>query len=305
MHNWRLPVSADELLVEEIRSMVPFRYRKSRRLDETREVTIRTELSLERSGRSVGIKSYIDNTVKDHRIRMLFQTGLEANHVTVDSIYELAQRPIQPKAEWRNPSNTQHQNAFVSISNGREGLTIANKGLNEYEVLASQNTIAVTLLRGVRELGDWGVFATPEAQCLGQHIVEMELISHDLDVIESNAYVQAYQFPVPWTVQQTGVHGGTLPATHEFLQWEGDHLAFSALKRGEAIDDMLFRVFNVSSETTSLKVTPSFEAKEVYESTIVEDQGETMRVTDEGSYVLNVGPAKIQTIGIQTTTRVK
>ncbi|WP_315795909.1 alpha-mannosidase [Paenibacillus sp. BIC5C1] len=303
VHNWKLPVGADELLDEEIRSMVPFRYRKSRRLDETREVSIRTELSLEKKGRSVGIKSYIDNTVQDHRIRMLFQTGLEASHVTVDSIYELAERPIQPEAEWRNPSNAQHQNAFVSISNGREGLTIANKGLNEYEVLASQNTIAVTLLRGVRELGDWGVFATPEAQCHGQHILEMELISHDLDVIESDAYVQAYQFPVPWTVQQTGVHGGTLPATHEFLQWEGDHLAFSALKRGEANDDMLFRVFNVSSKSTSLKVTPSFEAKEVYESTIVEDQGEAMKVVDEESYVLNVGPAKIQTIGIQPTTR--
>ncbi|MFB4327613.1 alpha-mannosidase [Paenibacillus sp. CR_12] len=302
-HAWKLPTRADDLLDEEIRSMVPFRYRQSRRVSEMAEVRIVTELTLEKDSRRVGIKSYIDNTVRDHRIRMLFRTGLEADHVTVDSIYELAQRPIQPEAEWSNPSNAQHQNAFVSISNGREGLTIANKGLNEYEVLAEGNTLAVTLLRGVRELGDWGVFATPEAQCLGQHTLEMELIAHDLDVIRSRAYVQAYQFPVPWTVQQTGVHGGTLPASQEFLQWEGEGLAFSALKQGEEKHDLMFRVFNVSSEAATMKVKPLFQVDQVYESTIIEEMGETLSPDEDERYALKVGPATIQTLGIQTPAR--
>ncbi|MFG1733013.1 alpha-mannosidase [Paenibacillus sp. 843] len=298
-HTWKLPTRADDLLDEEIRSMVPFRFRQSRRVSEMAEVRLVTELTLEKDSRSVGIKSYIDNTVRDHRIRMLFRTGLEAKHATVDSIYELAKRRIQPEAEWSNPSNTQHQNSFVSISSGHEGLTIANKGLNEYEVLADQNVLAITLLRGVRELGDWGVFATPEAQCLGQHIAEMELIPHGLDVVNSGAYVQAYQFSVPWTVQQTGVHEGPLPSSHAFLRWEGEGLAFSALKRGEESDDILFRAFNVSSEATWMKITPSFNVDQVYESTIMEDQGGPIS-RDEAGYVLKVGPAKIQTIGIQS-----
>lgn len=302
-HRWMLPSRADDLLDEEIRSMVPFRFRKSKRVDEVAEVRIVTELTLEKNSRSIGIQSFINNTVQDHRIRMLFKTGLEADQVTVDSIYELAKRPIQPESEWSNPSNAQHQNAFVSISNGQEGLTIANKGLNEYEVLPDQNTIAVTLLRGVRELGDWGVFATPEAQCLGQHILQMELISHDLDVIRSHAYAKAYQFPVPWTVQQTGVHGGVLPASHEFLQWEGEGLAFSALKQGEERHDLLLRAFNVSSEAASMKILPSFKVDQVYESTIIEELGAALIPDEDESYVLEVGPAKIQTIGIQASVQ--
>lgn len=301
---WNLPLGADALLDEEIRSMVPFRYRKSRRVSETAGVKIVTELTLGKDSRFVGIRSMIDNTVKDHRIRMLFKTGLQTGHVMADSIYEVARRPIQPEAAWSNPSNAQHQNAFISLSDGKAGLTVANQGLNEYEVLPANNTMAVTLVRGVRELGDWGVFATPEAQCLGAHILEMKLISHDADVVESGAFIEAYQFPVPWTVRQTGVHGGKLPGNHTFLEWEGDRLAFSALKLGEENEDLMFRVFNVSTaEPSTLSVKPSFQVNGVYESTIIEQRGEEMGRNEQSRYTVELGPAKIQTIGIRPALR--
>lgn len=57
----------------------------------------------------------------------------------------------------------------MSLFDGEKGVTIGNYGLNEYEILPDNNTIAITLLRSVGEMGDWGYFPTPEAQCLGQH----------------------------------------------------------------------------------------------------------------------------------------
>jgi alpha-mannosidase len=266
---------------------------------ETAEVKLLTELTLDKFSRSIGIASTIDNTVEDHRVRMLFPTGLQADEVTVDSIYELAKRPIKPEPEWQNPSNAQHQNAFVSISEGIAGVTVANIGLNEYEVLESDGTIAVTLLRGVRELGDWGVFPTPEAQCKGRHTLQLKLIMHDGDVVQSGAYIEAYQFPVPWTARQTGVHAGSLPADHAFLRWEGEKLAFSALKVGEESGDLFLRLFNVSTVATKLEVTPYFAAAEVYESTIIEKPGEAVVCGGNGAYRLEVGPAKIVTVGIR------
>jgi alpha-mannosidase len=298
-HSWMLPLGADRVLDEEIRSMAPFRYRKAKRVKETAEVKLLTELTLDKFSRSIGIASTIDNTVEDHRVRMLFPTGLQADEVTVDSIYELAKRPIKPEPEWQNPSNAQHQNAFVSISDGSAGVTVANIGLNEYEALESDGTIAVTLLRGVRELGDWGVFPTPEAQCKGRHTLQLKLIMHDGDAVQSGAYVEAYQFPVPWTVRQTGVHAGSLPADHALIRWEGEKLAFSALKVGEESGDLFLRIFNVSTVATSLEVTPAFAAAEVYESTIIEKPGEAVVCGGNGAYRLEVGPAKIETVGIR------
>ena len=56
-------------------------------------------------------------------------------------------------------------------------MTVSNKGLNEYEILGD-DTIAVTILRASGELGDWGYFPTPEAQCLREFEVEFAIECH-------------------------------------------------------------------------------------------------------------------------------
>lgn len=301
-HSWMIPVQADDTLDQEIRSMTPFRVRKAQRVQELTEVKLRTELTLEKSARSVGIRCTIDNTAEDHRVRMLFPTGLDADYVTVDSIYELAQRPIQPEPAWTNPSNAQHQNGFVSLSGKNGGITIANKGLNEYEAL-EDGTLAVTLLRGVRELGDWGVFMTPEAQCKGQHTLEMLLISHDPDIIDSGAFVEAYQFPVPWTAVQTGVHDGSCPPAHAMLEWQGERLALSAIKAGEETEDLFVRVFNVSQEPSNICLAPAFEHSGVYNSTLLEADGPSLTGNTDSGYVQQIGSAKIETFGFRLPQR--
>ena len=56
-------------------------------------------------------------------------------------------------------------------------MTVANKGLNEYEILGD-DTIVSDYLRASGELGDWGYFPTPEAQCLREFEVEFALECH-------------------------------------------------------------------------------------------------------------------------------
>ena len=60
-------------------------------------------------------------------------------------------RPNKPAASWENPENPQHQQAFVSLYDDVKGVTVANKGLHEYEILGD-DMIAVTLLRASGEL---------------------------------------------------------------------------------------------------------------------------------------------------------
>lgn len=106
--------------------------------------------------------------MKDHRLRVLFPAGLTSENHEADSIYEVVTRPNVMPETWENPTNPQHQQAFVNLHNEEYGLTVGNFGLNEYEITDS-SVIALTLLRGVGELGDWGYFPTPEAQTLGRH----------------------------------------------------------------------------------------------------------------------------------------
>ncbi|HAG00752.1 alpha-mannosidase [Paenibacillus sp. FSL K6-1566] len=303
VHDWEVPASADSRLEAEQIELVYYPQRKAQRVTETVPVKIRTVVALNKSGRGVEIEATLDNRAKDHRVRALFPTDLETKTHLVDSMFEVAERSNVPAEEWTNPSNTAHQQAFVDVSTSEAGLTVANQGLNEYEVLRDgRNTIAVTLLRSVGELGDWGYFPTPEAQCIGEFTVRMEVIPHQGDGIGSGAYAEAYQFQVPWTAAQTGIHEGSIPTTYAPLGWSRSdrELAFSSMKISERTGDLMLRWFNMAGTQAELGLQSELACEGVYKSTILEDEGDVQAFSTDGSYSMTVKPYEIVTLGIKT-----
>ncbi|WP_088830323.1 alpha-mannosidase [Paenibacillus tyrfis] len=298
VHEWSVPASGDAVFEQEKRELVYFPHRQGQRVKDMVPLTIRTQVSLSRSGRGVELQSSFNNQAKDHRLRALFPTDVETAVHRADSIFEIATRDNEPAAEWENPSNAQHQQAFVDVSGAGAGLTIANLGLQEYEVLRDgRNTIAVTLLRSVSELGDWGLFPTPEAQCLGEHTVRMEIIPHSGDGAASGAFAEAYSFQIPWTVCQTGVHGGPIASGYAPYRWEGGALAFSSMKVSEASGDLMLRWFNMEAAGTELELHSARGAESVYKSNVLEEAGAL--VSEEPSLSLPVGPYEIVTLGVK------
>ncbi|MBD2870889.1 alpha-mannosidase [Paenibacillus arenilitoris] len=300
VHEWAVPASASDKLDEEQRELIYFPQRKSQRVSETVPMTIRTVVALNRGGKGVELTASFDNRAKDHRLRALFPTDLAASTHRVDSMFEIAERPNEPAPEWTNPSNAQHQQTFVEVSEESAGLVVANFGLNEYEVLQDgRNTIAVTLLRAVGELGDWGYFPTPEAQCLGESTVRLEVIPHSGNGIDSGAYAEAYQFQVPWLSAQTGVHEGKLPAAYSPVSWEGRGLAFSSMKLNRESSDVMLRWYNMGADAAALKLGAAFPAERVYASDILELPGADKGLDAEGTLSADVKPYEIVTLGIR------
>jgi len=298
-HKVMLPKEAAPELAQEINSMIYFPRRKSGRSAELQEAVIRTTVTLEKDAAAVKLRIAYKNEIKDHRLRMLFPTDAVTDVHHADSIYEVATRNNVPAEEWINPSNCQHQQAFVNVSDERGGLTVANKGLNEYEVLRDgRNTIAVTLLRAVSELGDWGVFATPEAQCLGEHVFECTILPHVDEASKLETYGQAYQQHVPWTSAQLPVQSGSLPAKHTFLDWEGEGLLLSAFKHAETTEGEVIRWYNVSGEARELVIRPEAnDNRKYFMSNILEEQGEEIAAGAAGERRITVKPYEIVTIG--------
>ncbi|OKP70301.1 alpha-mannosidase [Paenibacillus sp. P3E] len=257
VHHLPIPAAADERLAEEMRVMVPFNERLASRSANTVPLKIVTRVSLERSGKGVKVTASFDNQACDHRLRSLFPAGIDVGVHYADSIFEVAERQTVPAPEWKNPSYCHHMQTFVDVHGPNRGLVIAGKGLNEYEVLQDgQGTIAVTLLRSVGELGDWGVFPTPEAQCLGPCKAEWMIIPHGGEADRFEAYREAYTFPVPAFTAATGLHSGELPPDESFLQWSGERLAFSSLKIAESSGHPVIRWYNLSAEETALSLQP-------------------------------------------------
>lgn len=260
-----IPSAADERLLKEQESVVEMRSRTARRNDELVPFTIRTAIRLDKNSRQLTFTTTVDNQSKDHRLRVLFPTDLAAETHLAESIFEVVERPNDVNENhWKNPENPQHQHSFVNIHDADgKGVTVANYGLNEYELLKNRKTVAVTLLRSVGELGDWGYFPTPEAQCLGEHTVQFAFSCHGKNDLY-DTFIAAQQFQTPLVVTQTDRHTGTLPAARQTLAVDNTRYALTALKLNKANNDIVTRGFNLSNaEPAAVRISmPGYQAHE-------------------------------------------
>ncbi|WP_062354016.1 alpha-mannosidase [Bacillus kwashiorkori] len=302
-HEWELPKGADSLLEQEQKEVTVYHTRKAQRVKETVPFVIKTLVSLEKNSKGISVKTTFNNQAKDHRLRALFPTDIKTNVHYADSIFEIAKRNNVPAKEWENPSNCQHQQTFVHVSDNHVGLTIANFGLNEYEILRDgRNTIALTLLRAVGELGDWGYFPTPEAQCLGEHTVEFRIYPSNGNGITSGAYKDAYQFQVPWMTKQVALQSGQLSENEPFINWESDKLAFTSLKVAETSGDIMMRLFNMTNEEALLVVQSPFD-NQFYKSNVVEEKVTNLSTNESAIVEVPVQKHEIITIGMEKTEK--
>lgn len=252
-HELTIPVSADEKLDAEQRGIIEFMTREAGRSEELTTLPMETEMTVFVDNPQIRFKTRFTNTAKDHRIRLLVKTHNTRPSNDSESIYEVVTRPNKPAASWENPENPQHQQAFVSLYDDEKGVTVANKGLHEYEILGD-DTIAVTILRASGELGDWGYFPTPEAQCLREFEVEFTLECHQAGE-RFSAFRRAKAFQTPFTSLQLAKQEGSVAATGSLLS----HAALSlpqvcptAFKVAENEEGYVLRYYNMSQENVRI-----------------------------------------------------
>ncbi|MDE8039088.1 alpha-mannosidase [Erysipelothrix rhusiopathiae] len=283
--NLEIPVSADEMLLHEQISVTEMRQRTAKRSLVTAILPITTEFTLEANSPVLQIDTKFTNEMKDHRLRACFDVGFKTTHHQAESIYEVVTRPNAVSKSWENPSNPQHQQAFCGLYTHGQGVVVGNVGLNEYEIV-NNDTITVTLLRSVGEMGDWGYFPTPEAQCLGTHHTTLYLACHnDTDRIETYQTVKAKQ--VGFQVKQCNHHMGTFAPTHTYLNVKSQQMWMTALKRKEHGKDPILRLYNMESERYD-QLELSLDNHTVMKSDVLE--------RDKGDFDGVIKPAEIITL---------
>lgn len=289
-HRLWIPESADNTLKLEQESVVDFRYRKAKRSQQLKELTIETVVSMEQKSSRLRVVTSLENQMEDHRLRVLFPTNIFSETHEADSIYEVVTRLNKVGKDWENPTNPQHQQAFVNVHDASQGITISNYGLNEYEVLPENTTIALTLFRAVGEMGDWGYFPTPEAQCLGPQVFNYGLDFHGKRGTRFETYKRAYGDQIPFVTTQTTIKKGTFLNQDSYLKIDGATFAVTALKNSEATEQLVLRGFNLADFSAEVVVEKNgTESKTVLLNLLEEKQ--TDRVQNE------LSPYEIRTIG--------
>lgn len=243
-----IPEAMDEQLLQEQQQHVDYRYRQAKRSTKCKTLKIETLVILEKNNQQIKFRTSFNNQMKDHRIRVIFNTSMLTKKHYADSIYEVVERPNQVDKKWVNPENPQHTHAFVNVHDEKKGITIANLGLNEYEVNRDGSAIKVTLLRSVGEMGDWGYFPAPEAQCLGEFTAEYALELHDgFEQSYLNSLHNAFAFQVPFSSLAAKWHTGQLQVKDRLPKEISLKTKITATKNVENSDDLLIRQYNLTN----------------------------------------------------------
>ncbi len=261
----QIPREATPQLDYEQRAVIDITHRQATRSSETIALELHTMITLEADSPELKFDVTYDNQALNHRLRVLFPTQLETSENEAESIFEVVKRPNLPEKYWENPTNPQRQQAFVNLHDHKGGVTVANDGLPEYEILPQDGTIAITMLRCVGELGDWGYFLTPEAQCQGAQHASFALIFHD----ETNAdrlasYQLARTLYLPILTATTARHAGQRAAEGTWLSVTSDENSFAVtgIERDQAAD-LIVRGYNLDDQSHSATITANDENGEL------------------------------------------
>lgn len=272
---------------------------EEKRSAETLRHTLTTYLTVTAGIPRVDVKTVLDNQSENHRVRVLFAPEIQTETVQAEGQFDVVDREIVPAPVWKNPCYCQRMQAFFSLFDGKRGLMVATRGLNEYEILRDgKNTMALTLLRAVDQIGDWGVFPTPNGQCKGAHELSYSVIPFAADTKE-RAYAQGFAFHGdPFTARGAACHPGTLPASADLFAVQGEYLSFSAFKKAEKSDSGILRLYNADTAAHDLTLTLKRPVRAVWLVNLAERRLQELTVCD-GTVTLPVGAKKIVSLELE------
>ncbi len=219
----------------------------------------------------IDVRTVVFNAAEDHRLRAHFPSGVRASVSKADQHFGVVQRPIalpewDPATWMEQPVGTYPQKAFVSVDDGAFGLTIANRGLPEYEVLdePSGATIALTLLRCVgwlsrddissRRGGAGPQLARRARSCHGRNVLDYSIIPHAGDWVASGAHVLAVEFLRPMRARWNRHGLGHIEARGQLLDVASPAFHVSAIKRAEDAGGVIVRVYNTLDDAADTTV---------------------------------------------------
>jgi alpha-mannosidase/mannosylglycerate hydrolase len=265
------------------------------------DLKITSCVSLAKGAKRVEIVTEVDNTARDHRLRVLFPSEIATDYSHAENAFDVVTRPVKvPECrDWRECMPSVHpQKTFVDISDGEAGLAIINEGLPEYQVIDdAQRTIALTLMRCVGN-GVCGASEQVEGQMIGRRTFKYAIAPHAGNWLDAQIWQQGWTYNAPMKVARTGTHTGTLPLTKSFMSLDNPTVLLSTLKKAEQSNELILRLFNIGDEKAPVTITVDG-LREASQTNMNEEQIGGL-TTKDGKIELTVSGKQIITLAVDT-----
>jgi alpha-mannosidase len=310
----RGPVQQSLEIELELKTPVSLAASRESRSEQQVRISFMTTVTLTKAVPRVDIRTTLENTARDHRLRVHFPAPFSTSAGSHDGHFEVVERklglPAFDKTWIEQPRPEVPQRAFTDVSDGKSGLMLANRGLPEVEVLKNSQAnaeIALTFLRCVGWLsrddfparkGHAGPFLeTPGAQMQGKWNFEYSIIPHTGNW--QTAFRQAYAFETPLRAVGTGIHHGSLPAISSFMESSPEAFVVTAVKASEDGRGWLVRGYNITGELINITLKPWKMFKQAEQINLAEEKLFPLKVDNAGAVSLPVRGHEIVSVLFQ------
>ncbi|GEO57781.1 glycoside hydrolase family 38 C-terminal domain-containing protein [Companilactobacillus bobalius] len=144
---WNLPVDLKERATKELNGKVAYKL----------------TLTLDRNDNLIKNHLLIDNKVKDHRMRVIFNSNMKTQKYSyADTAFGYIQRPVVDRhlSNWKDaglheePTSIYPMLHWTNLHDDQQSFTVMSKGIKEYQMIGTGfNKVALTLFRSVGFLG--------------------------------------------------------------------------------------------------------------------------------------------------------
>lgn len=266
-------------------------------------------ITLKKGSRRVEIKTQINNTVKDHWLRMTFPVDVKTETSLADSHFDVIRRNIALPdcSDWRETAvGTYPLNSFVSLSDETGGLALLVEGLKEFEILRNKTPeIAISMVRGVRiklEVAENRKQEIPDvgSQCPGILEFKTALMPLLKEWTPADVITEAMRSFNPVKAAQFGKNiSGSLPWDTSLISLKNNSLIITAIKKAENNKNIILRMYNPHEKEASEKITFSFPVKKIWVSNLNEKRLEPISQASFKTLVIKAKAKKILTFEIE------
>jgi len=267
---------------------------ESKRSDELAEIEITTYYTLKKGAKAVEVKTVINNTAMDHRMRVAFDTGIMTDIAQSAGHFYVDKRSTIPQGDLYYPEmQTLPKGYFTTLTDGKSGFSFIDNSTCEYEA-NNEGRLFITLFRGVRnvictEFRSAGAFPHENGgQSLGELTFTYMLYPFGK---ENETQMLAEKLSTPTKTVQTSKGTGTEADNASYLEIP-EKLVLTAFKKAEDSDKYIIRLFNPLEETVKGKITTTF--KNAVKVNMNEEKEESINLDK-----ISVGPNKILTIEVE------
>lgn len=278
--------------------MLPRRLEKphyNRSEDRTR-LQVTDWLYVEKGSPCLRVRTRIENTVHDHRLRVLFPTNAAAEQSFADTPFAVVERDIAIPAEtagWHE--RVSPEKAFTSIFGVQDeqgGLAVLSPwGLHEYEVTQSaERSLALTLFRAT--LQTVATSGEPDGELLEEMVFDYELwpFAGPFDACVASRMVASRQAGIR-------VHSAnTLPESRSFLRIEPGVAVVSAIKPAHDIRGGVIRLWNPTERPLRETLQVSVPIKDAYQCNLNEAPLKSLMIDHGGALAVDVPPGGLTTV---------